>query len=86
MTTLHIFRANNIKQVRVKCPYCKHLCYGERHDFYDASYIHLNCGTRIDCEGWTPPPKKKCKYCRKWFRPLDTLKHLREYHQITSGV
>ncbi len=84
MTTLHIFRATTIKRVRIKCPYCGHFCYGTRHDYYDGCYFFLECGVHIDSEGWKPPKKKKCLYCRKWFRPKNMIKHLREYHKIIS--
>lgn len=86
MSEIHIFRAKKIKRIRMKCPYCKRLCYGDRHDYYDGSYFFLDCGTKIDCEGWTPPPKGKCPYCRKHFRPLDMIKHLGEYHRMKSPV
>ena len=86
MADLHIFRTKNIKRIRGLCPYCGKSCYGDRHDYYDGYYVFLDCGTKIDCEGWTPPPKGKCKYCRKWFRPLEMIKHLREYHRIESPI
>ncbi len=86
MTTLHIYQANNVVRIRRKCPYCKRLCYGSRHDYYDGSYFFFDCGTTIDTEGWIPPPKKKCAYCRYWFRPLDMIKHLREYHRILKEL
>lgn len=81
MGTLHIYRADN-KRVRRICPYHKHLCYANYHEYYDGYYIFFDCGTKIDSDGWTPPPKKKCQYCRKWFRPFDIPNHLREYHRI----
>lgn len=86
MTSFHIFRTDKIKRIRRKCPYCKRLCYGSRHDYYDGSYSFFDCGTQIDSEGWTPPPKRKCSYCCKWSRPLDMVKHLREYHRIVVGA
>ncbi len=82
MTSVHIYRADKIKQIRVKCPYCEHLCYGTRYDFYDGSFTFLDCGTKINTDGWAPPPKEKCRYCRKYFEPLNMIKHLKEYHRI----
>ncbi len=79
---LHIYRADKISRVRVDCPYCGHLCYGDRHDYYDGWYYFLDCGTQINPEYWKPPPKKKCRYCCKWFEPFDMIKHLRDYHRI----
>ncbi len=80
--TLHIFQPDTIKRMRAWCSYCGKLCYGTRQDYYDGIYISFDCGTKITCEGWTPPPKKKCPHCRKWFRPLDMVKHIQEYHKI----
>ena len=85
MTHIHIFRTDNIKRIRMRCPYCKILCYGNRHDYYHGSYVFFDCGTQINNEGWRPPPKKKCPYCPKGFRPLDMIKHLREYHKISHS-
>ena len=82
MNVLHIYRSDNIVRVRRRCPYCKRLCYGSLHNYYDGSYFFFDCGTKVDCEGYTPPPKKRCAYCRKWFRPLDMEEHLGEYHRI----
>jgi len=80
--TLHICRADDIKRTRLFCPYHKHRCYGKLHTYYDGVYMFFDCGTRMDSEGWTPPPKTKCRYCRKYFRPLEMVKHHREYHKI----
>ena len=80
MASIHIYRAHKRKRIRKKCPYCEHLCYGERHDYYDGSYFFFDCGTSVNSEYWKPPPKKKCSYCRKWFEPLDMIIHLKEYH------
>lgn len=83
MATLHIYQPNKRYRIRMKCPYHKHYCYGQRADYYDGSYITFDCGTRIDGEGWTPPPKKKCPLCRKVFRDLDMPKHITDIHKTT---
>jgi len=79
---IHVFRAHDIKRIRRLCPYHNHLCYGEQHNYYDSAYIFLDCGTSIQSDGWSPPPKKKCHYCRKYFRPEEMLKHRKTFHNI----
>lgn len=56
---LHIFRADTIKRVRKLCPYHKHLCFGEMHEYYDGIYIFFECGTQIMGEYYIPPKKYK---------------------------
>lgn len=55
---LHIYRCENPKRTRIMCPYCKHLCYGEKQEFYDTTRIFLDCGTYVDWGyGYYEPPK-----------------------------
>lgn len=58
MTTgLHIYRCENPIRTRVMCPHHKHLCYGERQDFYDTTRIFFDCGTTVDYGyGYYDPP------------------------------
>lgn len=60
MTTgLHIYRCENPTRTRVMCPHHKHLCYGERQEFYDTMRILLDCGTVVDYGyGYYDPPKQ----------------------------
>lgn len=59
MTTgLHIYRCENPVRTRVKCPHHKHLCYGEKQEFYDTIRIFFDCGTVLDYGyGYFEPPK-----------------------------
>lgn len=58
MNNLHIYRCKYPKRTRVKCPFHKHLCYGEKQEFYDTTRIFLDCGTLIDYGyGYYEPPK-----------------------------
>lgn len=45
---IHIYRCNDITRTRAKCPFHKHLCYGERHRYYDTTRIFFDCGTMVD--------------------------------------
>ncbi len=55
---LHIYRCEHPKRVRVFCPYHKHLCYGEKQEFYDTTRIFFDCGTLADYGyGYYEPPK-----------------------------
>ncbi len=84
---LHIYTANKRRRVRRVCPYHKHLEYGELQEYYDTRYVFFNCGASIDYGygEWRSPPKSKCPKCRKWFRPLEMIEHLRE-HKKTEAV
>ena len=79
--TLHVYQANKQKRVRRKCPYHKHLCYGTLYEYYDTSRVTFDCGANIDYGygEWREPPKKKCPNCRKWFRPIEMIEHLKEH-------
>lgn len=56
--TLHIYRCENPTRTRAICPHHKHLCYGERQDFYDTRQIFFDCGTFVDYGyGYYKPPK-----------------------------
>lgn len=49
MTTgLHIYRCENPVRTRAMCPHHKHLCYGERQEFYDTTRLFFDCGTVVD--------------------------------------
>lgn len=55
---LHIYRCENPQRTRVMCPYHKHLCYGEKQEFYDTTRIFFDCGTVVDYGyGYYEPPK-----------------------------
>lgn len=55
---VHIYRCLDPKRVRVYCPHHKHLCYGEKQEFYDTVRIFFDCGTFIDYGyGYFTPPK-----------------------------
>ena len=55
---LHIYRCEKPRRIRAYCPYHKHLCYGERQDFYDTMRIFFDCGTFADYGyGYYEPPK-----------------------------
>ena len=84
--TLHIYTANKTKRVRLHCPYHKHLCFGSRREYYDTVRVAFDCGASMDYGygEWRPPPKTKCKKCRKWFRPLEMAVHLKEMHDEDS--
>jgi hypothetical protein len=57
-TRLHIYRCENPQRARAMCPHHKHLCYGERQDFYDTRRIFFDCGTLVDYGyGYYEPPK-----------------------------
>jgi hypothetical protein len=45
---LHIYRCEHPTRTRTMCPFRKHLCYGERQDFYDTMRIFFDCGTFAD--------------------------------------
>lgn len=47
-TGLHIYRCENPTRTRAICPHHKHLCYGERQEFYDTTRIFFDCGTVVD--------------------------------------
>lgn len=81
--SIHIYRANTITRVRRRCPYHNHLCFGDMHEYYDTVRIAFDCGTQVDFGygGWTPPPKAKCPKCRKWFRPLEMIEHLKTHSE-----
>jgi len=58
MIGLHIYRCEHPTRTRVMCPHHKHLCYGEKQEFYDTVRIFLDCGTFIDYGyGYYEPPK-----------------------------
>ena len=59
MTTgLYIYRCEHPTRTRAMCPHCKHLCYGERQEFYDTVRIFFDCGTYADYGyGYYQPPK-----------------------------
>ncbi len=59
MTTgIHIYRCEHPTRTRAKCPYHKHLCYGEKQKFYDTTRIFFDCGTFADYGyGYYEPPK-----------------------------
>ena len=58
MTRLHIFRCEHPTRTRVMCPHHKHLCYGEKQDFYDTTRLFFDCGTFVDYGyGYFEPPK-----------------------------
>ncbi len=80
--TLHIYTSHDRKRVRRKCPYHKHLCYGEEARYYDTTSIFFDCGTSVDYGygEWRPPENVKCPKCRKWFRPLEMGEHLKTVH------
>ena len=84
MTLLHFHTANKRKRTRRMCPYHKHLEYGELQEFYDTVNMFFDCGTQVDYgySEWRPPPKTKCPKCRKWFRPLEMVEHLKEHNRI----
>lgn len=71
------------------CPYHNKMEYGNRQDFYDGSYFFFDCGTRLvpgdDGMVWSPPPKKKCRYCRRHFSPIEMAEHTKEYHRIIGN-
>ena len=46
--TIHIYRCENPKRTRRKCPYHKKLEYGELQEFYDTTRIFFDCGTLLD--------------------------------------
>lgn len=48
MDGIYIYRCENPKRVRRKCPYHKHLCYGELQEFYDTARVFFDCGTFVD--------------------------------------
>lgn len=79
--TIHVYTPDKRTRVRRKCPYHKHLCYGSLAEYYDTAYLTFDCGTQIDfgASEWRLPPKKKCPKCRKWFRPLEMITHLKEH-------
>ena len=55
---LHIYRCENPTRTRALCPHHKHLCYGERQEFYDTTRIFFDCGTSLDYGyGYYEPPK-----------------------------
>jgi hypothetical protein len=43
-----IYRCEKPVRTRAICPHHKHLCYGERQDFYDTRRIFFDCGTVAD--------------------------------------
>ena len=45
---IHIYRCEHPVRIRAMCPHHKHLCYGERQDFYDTMRIFFDCGTYAD--------------------------------------
>jgi len=56
---LHIYRCEQPARTRAMCPFHKHLCYGERQDFYDTMRIFFDCGTFADYGyGYYEPPKR----------------------------
>ena len=56
---IHVYRCENPTRTRAMCPYHKHLCYGERQDFYDTRRIFFDCGTVADYGyGYYDPPKQ----------------------------
>lgn len=56
--TLHIYRCEHPARTRAICPHHKHLCYGERQDFYDTRRIFFDCGTTVDYGyGYYEPPE-----------------------------
>lgn len=58
MTTLSIYRCINRERTRAMCPHHKHLCYGEKQEFYDTIRIFFDCGTMVDFGyGYFDPPK-----------------------------
>ncbi len=55
---IHIYRCEHPARTRARCPFHKHLCYGERQDFYDTMRIFFDCGTMVDYGyGYYDPPK-----------------------------
>ena len=48
MEGIHIYRCENPTRTRAMCPHHKHLCYGERQEFYDTVRIFFDCGTYLD--------------------------------------
>jgi len=59
MTTLHIYRCEHPIRTRAKCPFHKHLCYGERQEFYDTTRMFFDCGTYADYGyGYYESPKQ----------------------------
>jgi hypothetical protein len=55
---IHIYRCENPTRTRAMCPHHKHLCYGERQEFYDTVRIFFDCGTFADYGyGYYEPPK-----------------------------
>ena len=55
---VHIYRCENSIRIRAMCPHHKHLCYGERQDFYDTVRVFFDCGTFGDSGyGYYEPPK-----------------------------
>lgn len=58
-TGIHIYRCENPTRTRSICPHHKHLCYGERQEFYDTLRIFFDCGTVADYGyGYYDPPKQ----------------------------
>ncbi len=58
MEGLHIYRCENPTRTRAMCPHHKHLCYGERQEFYDTTRMFFDCGTFVDYGyGYYEPPK-----------------------------
>ena len=58
MNELHIYRCENPTRTRVMCPHHKHLCYGEKQEFYDSTRVFFDCGTFADYGyGYYEPPK-----------------------------
>ncbi len=59
---LHIYRCENPTRTRAICPHHKHLCYGERQQFYDTTRIFFDCGTFVDYGYQYYEPPKLYKY------------------------
>ena len=58
VTGIHVYRCENPQRTRVMCPHHKHLCYGEKQEFYDTTMIFFDCGTFADYGyGYYEPPK-----------------------------
>lgn len=58
MVNVHIYRCRNPKRTRAMCPHHKHLCYGEKQEFYDTTRIFFDCGAMVDYGyGYYDPPK-----------------------------
>jgi hypothetical protein len=58
MAKLHIYRCEKPQRTRAMCPHHKHLCYGEKQEFYDTTRVFFDCGTFVDYGyGYYQPPK-----------------------------